>query len=78
MGALFILCGALFIMYGFICVVGENLQKDLGLGVLALFTYPVFVFYYATCVDYKRGWLPMYTTVGGILLLIVGKLVGIN
>ncbi len=78
MGALFILTGILLVMYGFICVVGENLQKDLLLGTLALFTYPAFVFYYALVVDYRRGWLSMYTSIGGFLLVLIGTFIGVK
>lgn len=77
MGAVFVLAGMLLLMMSYIWIVGEALKKDLWLGLLALFFFPVFSPIYTFVADYNRCIMPFSAGVLGLTFAIVGKAIGL-
>ncbi|MGI6445750.1 MAG: hypothetical protein ACOX2I_08560 [Candidatus Ozemobacteraceae bacterium] len=78
MGSIFVLIGTLMLMYSLIIIVGENLKDDLFNGIAALLLYPIFVFYYSLSINYKKGHRAMFIGVCGFLVLIIGRIIGLE
>lgn len=78
MGAFLVLTGTIILMGSAIWLIGEIMKADVLLGMLALFSLPIFAAYWTFWVDYRRCHEPFFIGMVGTLLVLTGYAAGVS